>query len=80
MVDSQFQPDWFSKPGDTLLTMMEQGQAVDIDRVVTIEKQQLIKNAIGTQEITKLKPLKEQLPEEISYDDIRFVLAGIALG
>jgi Zn-dependent peptidase ImmA (M78 family)/plasmid maintenance system antidote protein VapI len=23
MVDSQFQPDWFSKPGDTLLTMME---------------------------------------------------------
>ena len=24
MVDASFQPDWFSKPGDTLLTLMEQ--------------------------------------------------------
>src|SRR5258707_2362906 len=24
MVDLAFQPDWFSKPGDTLLTLMEQ--------------------------------------------------------
>ena len=24
MVDTSFQPDWFSKPGDTLLTLMEQ--------------------------------------------------------
>src|ERR1700730_4356489 len=24
MPDSSFQPDWFSKPGDTLLTLMEQ--------------------------------------------------------
>ena len=24
MVDATFQPDWFSKPGDTLLTLMEQ--------------------------------------------------------
>src|SRR4051812_32387685 len=24
MVDAAFQPDWFSKPGDTLLTLMEQ--------------------------------------------------------
>jgi len=24
MVDSSFQPDWFSKPGDTILTLMEQ--------------------------------------------------------
>jgi HTH-type transcriptional regulator / antitoxin HigA len=23
MVDASFQPDWFSKPGDTLLTLME---------------------------------------------------------
>src|SRR5262245_11295750 len=24
MVDASFEPDWFSKPGDTLLTLMEQ--------------------------------------------------------
>ena len=23
MVDASFHPDWFSKPGDTLLTLME---------------------------------------------------------
>ena len=31
MVDAAFQPDWFSKPGDTLLTLMEQRELTSED-------------------------------------------------
>lgn len=52
---------------------IEAGLSVDIDRLVSKEKQELIRKAIAEKGKEKLKPLKECLPEEITYDEIRVV-------
>jgi len=57
-----------------LVALMNEGVKLDIDKLVTKEKQLEIIAAIEKVGIEKCKPIKEILPEEISYEDIRFVL------
>ena len=51
-------------------------EEIDINELVTPEKQMLIKEAIKVHGRESLKTLKENLPENISYGEIRMVLAA----
>ena len=51
---------------------------LDIDTMVTHDKQELIKEAATRFGRLSLKLLKDHLPEEISYTDIKMVLAHLA--
>lgn len=51
------------------------GDDFNLDGIVTPEQQQLITAAIKEHGTERLKPIKENVPEEISYDQIRLVLA-----
>jgi ATP-dependent DNA helicase RecQ len=51
------------------------GVAIDLSEVVTDEKWAMIENAITTVGVEKLKPIKEMLPEEFTYNEIRLVVA-----
>ena len=48
-----------------------------MDELVNEDKQKAIIKATELYGITSLKTLKENLPEEVSYGDIRMVLASI---
>ena len=56
---------WFVGNGD-----------IDINKIVPLEKQLLIKAAIKSHGIASHKILKENLPENISYREIRMVIAA----
>ena len=49
---------------------------IDINKMVSVEKQLLIKAAAETHGYKSHKILKENLPDNISYGDIKMVLAG----
>ena len=49
---------------------------IDINKMVSVEKQLLIKAAAKTHGSISHKTLKENLPENISYGEIRLVLAS----
>ena len=49
---------------------------IDITEMVTVEKQLLIKSAIKSYGRMSNKVLKENLPENITYSEIRLVLAS----
>ncbi len=49
---------------------------IDIDKLLPMEKQLLIKSAIKSYGRTSNKVLKENLPENITYSEIRLVLAS----
>lgn len=49
---------------------------INIDDLVSIEKQRLIKEAIKIHGVSGTKNLKDNLPEDISYGEIRMVIAG----
>ncbi|MEO6329792.1 MAG: helix-turn-helix domain-containing protein [Ginsengibacter sp.] len=49
---------------------------IDLNKMVTSEKQLLITEAAKSYGITNHKTLKDNLPENISYSEIRFVLAS----
>jgi len=51
------------------------GEALDMGRLVAIEKQRAIESAIAKLGPSLLKPLKELLGEEFSYDEIRYIRA-----
>jgi ATP-dependent DNA helicase RecQ len=51
---------------------------LDIDTMVAPDKQELIKEAAARFGRLSLKLLKDNLPEEISYTDIKMVLAHLA--
>ncbi len=54
----------------------EQGQSVDWSRFIDDPtKEEKILAVINKLGLEKLKPIKESLPEEISYDDIKVVIA-----
>lgn len=48
---------------------------LDIDWIVPRERQQIINQAIDEVGMEKLKPIKNHLPEEYSYDDIHLMVA-----
>ncbi|MFA5318731.1 MAG: helix-turn-helix domain-containing protein, partial [Patescibacteria group bacterium] len=57
--------------------LLEHGKDIDIDKFVDGKKQKLIQQTakkIGTDSLT---PIKEKLGDEISWDEIRLVLAGL---
>ena len=51
------------------------GMPVDISKLVSPEVRQQIETAIEEHGTEKLKPLRESLPENITYNQIRFVVA-----
>ncbi len=53
---------------------------MEIDDLVDKPQQQAIKKAAELFGVASLKTLKENLPEEISYGEIRMVLAAIDKG
>lgn len=61
---------------DHLSRSEEQGQIVDWSRFINDpSKEERILNVINKIGLEKLKPIKESLPEEISYEDIKIVIA-----
>ena len=60
-----------------LCYLMEKGLPVDIDKFVGKEKQRKIKQVIKKVGDDKLKPIKEVLGDEISYNGIKLVLAKL---
>lgn len=61
----------------TILTHLEeriqQGEELDITRLVNPAKRQIIEKMIEKVGSDKLTPIKQQLPEEFTYDEIRLV-------
>lgn len=58
-----------------LVEAIQNGKILDVSALVPPEKQILIKEAIEKVGIERLKPIKEVLPEEVSYDEIRLTIA-----
>jgi len=56
------------------------GGELDIDRLITPSEQSKIMSVIAKVGLQKLRPIKERLPEEISYEKIRLVVAKIKKG
>jgi len=56
-----------------LVEMIREGKEVDLNRLVSHEKQEQIRKVIQELGGDRLKPFKENLPEEITYDEIRLV-------
>ena len=53
----------------------ERGKTIDWDRFIdNAEKEEKILSAINQVGVEKFKPIKDLLPEEISYEDIRIVI------
>lgn len=59
---------------DHLSTMITLGADIDINKLVSQDKQAAIKAAMAKVGYEKLKPIKEILPEEFKYEDIRLVV------
>jgi len=60
-----------------LCFLIEKGLGVNIDKLVKPEKQKKIMATIKKIGADKLTPLKEELGEEISYDEIKLTLAKL---
>ncbi|MDQ6651149.1 MAG: helix-turn-helix domain-containing protein, partial [Acidobacteriota bacterium] len=58
-----------------LIECISAGLAVDISILVSTSNRALIEKAINDHGADKLKPIRESLPENISYNMIRFVVA-----
>ncbi|NJK39115.1 MAG: DNA helicase RecQ [Oscillatoriales cyanobacterium RM2_1_1] len=65
---------------DHLIKLIQMGQAVDINRLVAPERQQIITQAIEIVGDIALKPIYEHLQEEYSYDEIKLVRASLQQG
>jgi ATP-dependent DNA helicase RecQ len=59
-----------------LLKLISMNQAVDINRLVSLERQQIIIRAIDTLGDTGLQIIYDYLAEQYSYDEIRLVRAA----
>ncbi|MFN0108795.1 MAG: RecQ family ATP-dependent DNA helicase [Blastocatellia bacterium] len=63
-----------------LLLLMSEGRVVKLDGLVSAEDRALIETTIASltsEDPPRLKPIKEALPEHVSYSAIRFVLAAL---
>jgi ATP-dependent DNA helicase RecQ len=58
-----------------LVEAIQQGMDLNIVELVSLETQQAIQQAIAKAGAEKLAPIKELLPESITYDEIRLVVA-----
>lgn len=57
-----------------LVSCVERGLAIDFSQFMTEQQEVLIQEAIGEVGITLLKPIKELLPEEVTYTAIKLVI------
>jgi ATP-dependent DNA helicase RecQ len=62
---------------DHLVAMMNEGVKPELERLVSAERQKSILSALDKAGTSKCKPIKETLPEDFSYEEIRLVLASI---
>jgi ATP-dependent DNA helicase RecQ len=53
------------------------GLEVDVSQFVASDERSQIEKAIALHGIDKLKPIREALPESITYPMIRFVIADL---
>jgi ATP-dependent DNA helicase RecQ len=60
-----------------LTELIEAGETIDIERLVAPERQKVIFDALQQVGNEMLKPVKELLGEEYSYDELRLVRAVI---
>ena len=58
-----------------LVESIQEGEELDLSRLVPEDKQQAIKQVIEQVGAAKLAPIKEQLPVDYTYDEIRLVAA-----
>ena len=52
----------------------EEGALEEFDADVPVKHKRMIKDAIQNIGTEKLKPLKEAVPDKITYDEIKYVL------
>ena len=52
---------------------------IDLDRIIPAERRKTIEAAIANAGNERLKPIKDLLPEEVSYEDIRLVVGELQL-
>lgn len=62
---------------DHLTLLITAGREVNLDRLLAAEDRQLIEEAARQHGLEGLKPIKEALPERISYGSIRLVVATL---
>lgn len=60
---------------DHLAEQITLGKDIDISTLVSIEKQEQIKKVISTLGVEKLSPIKQALPEDFTFDEIKLVVA-----
>ncbi|MFH1326030.1 MAG: RecQ family ATP-dependent DNA helicase [Candidatus Falkowbacteria bacterium] len=68
------------KPGTIiqhLCFLIEHGKDIDIDKFVNSQTQNRIKKAIKKVGVDKLTPIKEELGDDVNWDDIRLVVANL---
>lgn len=58
-----------------LVEAIQQGNDLDISLLVPLEKQAMIKEIIAAVGVERLNPIKEKLPPNFTYDEIRLVAA-----
>jgi ATP-dependent DNA helicase RecQ len=62
-----------------LLQLMAEGRQIDLGRIIPAERRKMIEAAIAKAGNERLKPIKELLPEDVSYEDIRLVIGDLQL-
>lgn len=60
-----------------LVELIDSGETIDIERIVQLERQKIICDALQIVGGDALKPVKEFLGEEYSYEEIRLVRASL---
>jgi ATP-dependent DNA helicase RecQ len=60
-----------------LATLIEEGREINLDRFVSPAERSLIEAAAKVSGFDALRPIKDQLPDQISYNEIRLVVAGL---
>lgn len=58
-----------------LAEAIQQGIDLDITRIISVERQEAIKQVINETGSDRLAPIKEKLPPDYTYDEIRLVAA-----
>ncbi len=64
---------------DHLIKTIECGYEVNLDRIVSLERQQAIEQAINTVGADRLTPIREHLGDSYSYEEIKLVRAKLKL-
>ncbi len=62
--------------GEHLACLIEQGYPVEIDKFVSNEKREAILKVIERTGAERLNPIKDSLPQDYTYEEIRFVVAS----